>query len=201
MAGGDTLLYLANRYGSTVDDILLANSELQPERLQVGQRIIIPLTRPREERAEKPHLPRITTPEPPPPYVKALEEEMVEAVNARRQANGLPPYAYDEALFNVARAHVQDMVNRGYFSHINPDGQGVRARTAAAGLDLSWVGENIQRNTRPEEETVQYAVEWFMNSPPHRRNILHPQFDSIGVGVTEEPAGWFSFVLVFGTDS
>jgi len=35
---------------------------------------------------------------------------------------------------------------------------------------------------------------------PYRRNILHQHFSRIGVGVAQEPAGWYTFVLVFAGD-
>jgi hypothetical protein len=39
---GDTIWNLANEYGLTVDDILAANPEVDPDNLMVGQVILIP---------------------------------------------------------------------------------------------------------------------------------------------------------------
>lgn len=46
IAAGDTLFALANRYGTTVAAILRANPGIDPNRLFIGQRICIPVSRP-----------------------------------------------------------------------------------------------------------------------------------------------------------
>jgi len=126
-----------------------------------------------------------------------LEQQMVDAVNAQRQAQELAPYQVDERLTDIARAHAQDMVARGYFSHTTPEGKTLRDRLREHGIEAHWAGENIQRNSRPADEAVQFAIDWFMGSTPHRKNILHSHYTHIGVGVAEGPAGMYTFVLVF----
>jgi uncharacterized protein YkwD len=89
------------------------------------------------------------------------------------------------------------MVVRGYFGHVTPEGVNLRDRFAKSEINAMDVGEDIQRNTRPAQETVQFALDWFMNSRPHRANILHPNHNRIGIGIVESPPGWYTFVLVF----
>jgi uncharacterized protein YkwD len=197
---GDTLLGLATLYGSTLEDILVTNPDLEPARLQVGQQIIIPLTQPRINPDADPTVPRLTSPSAPPANLIELEQAMVEAVNLERQTANLPALTADEKLTLVARTHGQDMVKRGYFSHVTPGGITLQGRLIEYGLELNWVGENIQRNVQPPNETVRYASNWFMNSRPHRQNMLHTRFSRIGVSVTEGPPGWYTFVLVFSGD-
>ncbi len=199
--GGDTLITLANSYGSTVEDIMVTNPELEPSLLRVGQEIIIPLTQSWANPALDPTIARITSPAESPPELVALAEEMAKAVNTERQAQGFPALTPDEQLTTLARTHAQDMVARGYFSHVTLEGQTLRDRLQEHSLELNWTGENIQRNTRAANEAVQYAMGWFMNSRPHRNNILHSHFDHIGIGVAEGPPGWYTFVLVFAGDS
>ena len=122
---------------------------------------------------------------------------MIDAVNGQRRARGLPPYQVDEQLAAIARAHVQDMIARGYFSHTTPEGKTLRDRLREQGIEVHWAGENIQRNARPASEAVQFAFNWFMESEPHRKNILHSHYTRIGVGVGEGPPGTYTFVLVF----
>jgi len=126
-----------------------------------------------------------------------LQNEMVTAVNNQRQIRGIKSLKADEELATMALAHAQDMVARGYFAHITPEGLSLGNRFALHNIDASWTGENIQRNVKPIAESVTEAVRWFMNSAPHRANILHNQFNQIGVGVAEGPPGWYTFVLVF----
>ncbi len=59
---------------------------------------------------------------------------MIAAVNARREANGLPAYVADVELGEAALAHSQDMVVREYLSHTNPDGAGLRDRLRACAI-------------------------------------------------------------------
>jgi uncharacterized protein YkwD len=198
---GDTLLGLATRYGSTANDILAANPDLEPTRLRVGQEIVIPLTQTKSNTASNPTRPRITSPETTTSALATREQEMTEVINAERRAQGLPPLSVDEPLTAVARAHAQDMVVRGYFAHVTPEGITLPDRLKDQGLGFNWVGENIQRNTQPIDKTVQYAADWFMNSEPHRNNILNDRFKRIGVGVAEGPPGWYTFVLVFASES
>jgi uncharacterized protein YkwD len=127
-----------------------------------------------------------------------MEQQMVAAVNAQREAAGLPPYQADPDISKMALDHAQDMIVRGYFGHVTPEGNTLRDRFARAGIkDALMVGEDIQRNTRPASEAVQFALDWFMNSRPHRANILHPQHNRIGVGIVEGRPGFYTFVLVF----
>ncbi len=46
---------------------------------------------------------------------------------------GLPPLAWNEKLWEAARNHSADMLQRGYFSSVSPEGVGVAERVAAAG--------------------------------------------------------------------
>ena len=200
ITAGDTLLGLATRYGSTLEDIEATNPDLEPTSLQIGQKIIVPLTQRQINPEADPLKPRLTSAAPVPAPLLALEQEIARAINLQRQIQNLPDYTLDESLAEVAQIHAQDMVARGYFSHVTPEGVTARGRTEGHGLALNWVGENIQRNTQPFNQTTQYAVDWFMSSRPHRTNILHDKFDRLGVGVAEGPTGWYTFVLVFGGD-
>ncbi|MBS1253139.1 MAG: hypothetical protein MAG451_02187 [Anaerolineales bacterium] len=113
---------------------------------------------------------------------------MVEAVNTKRRARGLAPYRVDVLLRCVAQAHSDDMVRRGYFGHVTPEGTTLWDRLEQAGLSPRWAGENIQRNSRAGVEAVDYAFQWFMDSTLHRNNILHQHYTHIGVGVVQAEA-------------
>jgi uncharacterized protein YkwD len=193
---GDTLFALANRYGSSVAEILARNPGLEPAALQVGQTIMIPmagpLATPRPNRNNSPQPDNVQ-----PVENDILAREMINAVNRERQNHELPPLEANDQLAAVALAHGNDMVSRGFFDHVTPEGKTLRDRLQAHGLEPYWAGENIQRNTDPPDQTVQGAIEWFMNSPPHRDNILHTNFTHLGVGAVEGPPGWYTFVLVF----
>jgi uncharacterized protein YkwD len=196
---GDTLLALAIQYGSDVDNILANNPGLQPTLLQIGQEITIPLdgsggatVRTGASAASQLHGADVVA-----ANITSLEDGMIAAINGQRAEQGLTAYAVDETLTAVAEAHAYDMVSRGYFSHVTPEGETLRGRLQEAGVELHWVGENIQRNTQPADRSVGTAISWFMGSRAHRNNILHGHYNKVGVGVVEGPPGWYTFVLIF----
>ena len=42
VAGGETLTHIARRYGVSVDDLRATNPTIQPRRMQIGQRVVVP---------------------------------------------------------------------------------------------------------------------------------------------------------------
>ena len=128
-----------------------------------------------------------------------MEQRVLDQVNEERSARGLTVLVMDEALREVARAHSEDRVARGFFSHINPDGQDPFDRMADAGITYSWAGENLaMNNTRPQADV---AVASWMISESHRENLFLAQFNRAGVGVAGTSAGLYYFTMDFiGTD-
>jgi stress response protein SCP2 len=108
----------------------------------------------------------------------ALSAAVVTVTNAQRARHRLPPLGVDARLAAAAHAHSADMVGRGFFAHVDPDGRGVDQRVRAAGYAYRVVAENIAAG-QPDAGAV---VEAWMNSPGHRANILHPEVTEIGVG-------------------
>lgn len=123
--------------------------------------------------------PEATEPEEEPvDQVSAYEQQVFDLVNQIREENGLSPFEYNETLAQVARAHSQDMIDRNFFDHINPDGDDPSDRVSAAGIRWSRVAENIAAGQRTPEQ----VVDSWMNSPGHRANILG-QCQELGVGL------------------
>ncbi len=108
------------------------------------------------------------------------------AINAVRAKYGLRPLRLDPRLTRAAEQHARDMVRRGYFSHTAPGGRSFLARIVKSGYlrrARAWtVGENIawglSAAARPST-----TVEMWMNSPPHRANLLSPVFEEAGIGL------------------
>lgn len=128
-----------------------------------------------------------------------LEERAFAAVNRLRAAAGLAPLRFAPDLSTVAREHSQDMVERDYFAHQSPDGRDLRHRFARHGIS-NWqrIAENIAYN-RGYEDPVAAAVEGWMNSPGHRKNILNRSLVESGIGVAVSEAGRVYFTQVFAT--
>src|SRR5262249_8533053 len=63
------------------------------------------------------------------------------------KANDRQPLELDDTLASLARAHSEDMTKRGYFKHVNPEGETPMNRLQKAGYDkCRLVGENIYQN-------------------------------------------------------
>jgi uncharacterized protein YkwD len=127
-------------------------------------------------------------------------------VNATREQHGLSTLRSSSRLNVAADRHSADMVARGYFAHVSPDGRSVTDRVRDTGY-LSgtgdWaLGEDIGWGTG-SASTPASIFRAFMNSPPHRKIILSREFHEIGVGVSPgvpvagEGSG-ATFVLDFG---
>jgi uncharacterized protein YkwD len=128
-------------------------------------------------------------------------------VNATRAQHGLPALRSSARLNLAADQFSADMVARGFFAHVTPDGRSVTDRVRATGYlggSNDWaLGEDIGwgTGTASSPDSIFRA---FMNSPPHRRVILSRDYREVGVGVAPgvPVAGQGSgstFVLDFGT--
>lgn len=132
----------------------------------------------------------------------ALERYVHEAVNEERTARGLEPLEFDTELRDIARAHSEDMAERGYFAHVDPEGNDVTDRYGQAGYECDangyTGGENLAQTwydtpvVNDDGETVRYETEQeladgivtqWMNSPDHRENLLATQWENEGIGV------------------
>ena len=99
-------------------------------------------------------------------------------VNTRRVSVGLSPLVWDDRVAAVALAHSQDMVDRHYYGHINPEGQNAGDRLDEAGIDWWYWGENYCYGF----SSATSAYNFWINSGPHRANIESGNFTHHGVG-------------------
>lgn len=110
-----------------------------------------------------------------------LEIEILQRVNGVRAEHGLAPLRLDDRLVAAARQHAVDMAYHNFCRHTGSDGTRARDRLRRNGYPYNnWAGENILCARR----TADVALRWWMNSAPHRANILHGHFTHIGVGVS-----------------
>ena len=104
------------------------------------------------------------------------ELAVVKLINSFRARNGVPALLVGPALSRAAQAHSRDMARRGYFDH-----GAFATRLRSFGVRAPYVGENIAAGTRPL--TPSTIVRMWIQSPPHRENLLDRSFRRIGVGV------------------
>lgn len=94
----------------------------------------------------------------------------------------------DAELTAVARKHSVDMFQKGYFSHVSPDGKGPFDRMRNDGVRFTNAGENIAL-----APTLDIAHSGLMHSPGHRANILRPEFGRLGIGIVD--GGKYGFMI------
>ena len=114
--------------------------------------------------------------------VERLDEPLASGISsAPAEALAVVP-----TLSDAAEDHSEDMDNREFFSHTNPDGQGPGARALEAGHENSFVGENIGWYGSTGAPDVQTRAEnhhqslW--ESDGHQRNLMNDNWSEIGVG-------------------
>jgi uncharacterized protein YkwD len=116
--------------------------------------------------------------------LSAYESEIVRRINAIRSSRGRRPLRVSRQLSAAAAFHTNQMGLRGFFEHESANGGEFWKRIARFYPVLpgrSWsVGENIVWGA-PELSAAGAVREW-MNSPPHRGNILSREWREIGVG-------------------
>jgi len=115
---------------------------------------------------------------------QAWAREVLDLTNAERAARGLAPLIWEDRAARAAYDHAWDMHLRGFFEHVNPDGEDPTARFVRYVPEFTWVGENLARgHVSPEA-----VVEGWMASPDHRANILYPGWTHVGIAVHSGPA-------------
>ena len=106
------------------------------------------------------------------------EWRLVQLINEVRADYGLAPLREDARLKAVARSHTKLMVSENTLSHQLPGENVFGKRLQLSGVYFYAAGETAAFNS-----TADAAQESFLHSPPHRRIILDPRYDAVGIGV------------------
>lgn len=104
---------------------------------------------------------------------------IIELVNEARKAANVEVLAKNSSLQQAAQAKAQDMIEHDYFAHVSPAGKSPWFWLENAGYDYRFAGENLAINYTDAKQQQQA----WMESPLHRKNILNPDYQEIGVAV------------------
>jgi uncharacterized protein YkwD len=104
--------------------------------------------------------------------------ELLANSNTQREANGAADLALNNQLTSAAQTKANDMVARDYWSHTTPDGRQPWAFMTDTGYQYTTAGENLAYGFANSADTI---TGW-MNSPPHRQNLLSTAFKDVGFG-------------------
>lgn len=134
-------------------------------------------------------LPPSTAAKAPVRHLAGVASAIFDLANAERRKVGLSLLVAEPRLAEIATAHCDDMLARGFFDHVDPDGVDPAERVARG--HRQWIGtsgENIWMgsgfSTADERALAQQIVRGWMGSKGHRENILRAEFTHLGVGVS-----------------
>jgi uncharacterized protein YkwD len=125
-------------------------------------------------------------------------EAVVNRANQERLKKGIPALEANKTLDAIARKRLEDMLEKGYFAHTSPSGEGVPDIAGSLHYDYSRIGENLAKGNFKDVDDL---VGFWMKSPQHRKNLLSRGYKEIGVAVAREQVGGRPFwhaVQVFG---
>lgn len=109
------------------------------------------------------------------------QASILAAINAARKANGgHKALAYNVQLEAACRIQVGLMVQKDVLAH--DAGMKLRARVSEAGYHGA-VGENLAGG----QQTLEQAIEGWLNSPGHRSTLLNDKWIEFGVAVQRVP--------------
>ena len=100
--------------------------------------------------------------------------------NNERKNNGQDGLTLNTKLSTAALNKVNDILAKGYFEHVSPEGLGPADLATTAGYSYIAVGENLALGDFKNDKDL---VDAWMASPGHRANILGKHFTEIGIAV------------------
>lgn len=101
--------------------------------------------------------------------------------NNDRATNGVGTLVEEPLLTQAAQKKAADMAEKGYFSHVTPDGKTPWYWLDLVGYNYTYAGENLAVNFTDSKD----VEDAWMKSPTHRANIVKSEFTRIGIGTAQ----------------
>lgn len=115
--------------------------------------------------------------------VRALPDDLLTVINARRVQRGMPLLRIDESLSVTAQEHSALVLDSGSFGTQGPDGTPVLKHVMDANPDrFGRVAVGLWRGMAGEALAVRATESWEQDAQGSA-NMLDPRFDRVGVGV------------------
>lgn len=115
------------------------------------------------------------------PRTNQVEKGILEEINRERVARGLKPLVWDDKVAELARLKSIEALETGLATHKSPKYGYANDMLLAAGIQLGTAG-GVAGEYAGDSEMPKKAVGGWMNSPPHRKQILNEGFERIGIG-------------------
>jgi uncharacterized protein YkwD len=111
------------------------------------------------------------------------EDQVFALVNAARAKAGCAALQWDARLTAAATGHARAMAQQNFFGHTSKNGAGLRQRVNAQGYRYRSAAENISAGRRTAAEAMQ---NW-LKSPGHRKNLLNCRYSQTGIAMVYQP--------------
>jgi uncharacterized protein YkwD len=118
------------------------------------------------------------SPAPSSPKMPVNSQSLMNRINEERVSRGFSKLQWNDQLAVSAFTHGERLVEQGRLSHQLPGEPDLSERIHATGLRFDTAGENLAVAGSVDQIHVE-----LMNSPPHRANILDPDYNSIGIAI------------------
>ena len=174
-----------------------ARFERHPENAGTGYEVLLSLL---GKQSFEQHGGAVAAPAPAPAPasgLNALEDSLLNQINAARTQGGLGAVTLDPALIALSRDRAADMANRGYFGHRTPDGQTFLDMLRTRSVPFYMAGEIIAQNNYPAAQTVDQAFQAYMHSPEHHQIIMMGNWKTVGVGQSVDGKGMYYYTVIF----
>jgi len=114
-----------------------------------------------------------------------LEKETFDLMNQERTTRGFNALVWNEGIANTAFKHSKEMGINDYINHTNLAGELANERLANANIFNICNSENIFfiESGRPKTELARKAVDGWLESTGHRKNLLDDKITEGGVGI------------------
>jgi uncharacterized protein YkwD len=137
----------------------------------------------------------------PVPMIENVSNAIVEQTNEFRKEHEMAALATDDALTKAAKNFAEYMARTTKYGH-RVDGRTPAQRVKAAGYKFCVVRENIAYRTHTGEATAESLIDVFVHgwidSPPHRENMLAEYVTETGVAVATTDDVTYYAVQLFG---
>ena len=108
---------------------------------------------------------------------KGVSVSMVDMINDTRLSNGQKILSESSVLDKSASLKCTDMFEKGYWAHVAPDGTQPWFFFGQVSYKYVHAGENLARDF----SGYRSAENALMASPTHRKNILDPDYEEVGI--------------------
>lgn len=120
------------------------------------------------------------------------KDVILRLINEERKKAGRPLLTVDSTLEKAAQTKADDMVKNNYFSHNSPTYGSPFKMIQDFGISYKAAGENIAGNP-----SIEAAVESWLKSDEHKKNILSNAYNYVGIGVANSKTYGYIIVLMF----